>query len=131
MYVLYEIYIIVSALPDSPALLGTTIIDNITAIACLEDQSVTITCISRGGYPEPYLDIYKGTIKLYSSRKAANETDNTITVTITSTLNATRENDGVNVTCESSYNQPGTNKTTAAILYLSCKYLSQGDMIKM
>ena len=89
----------------------------------IEDQTVTLTCISRGGYPAPHLDWYRHTSKLTSTRKEDVQADDTITVTITSNFTAARNLDKTNFTCKSTFDPPDMPLVTSVMLYLSCKYI--------
>ena len=89
----------------------------------IEDQTVALTCISRGGYPAPYLDWYIENTKLTSTRNEDIQADGTTTVTITSNFTATRNLHKSNFTCQSSFDAPDTPLVTHVMLYLSCKYM--------
>ena len=89
----------------------------------IEDQSVTLTCVSKGGYPAPYLNWYSENTKLSSRRTEAVQADGTTTVTITSSFTATKNLDKTIYTCQSSFDLPDTPLITPVMLYLSCKYI--------
>ena len=89
----------------------------------IEDQTVTLTCISRAGYPAPYLDWYRGNTKLTTTRNEDVQADGTTTVTISSSFTASRNLDKTNYTCKSSFDPPDTPLVTPVMLYLSCKYI--------
>ena len=86
-----------------------------------EDQTVTLACISRGGFPAPYLDWYRDNTKLTSTRNEYVQADGTSTVTITSSFTAIRNFDKSNFTCQSSFDPPDIPLKTPVMLYLSCK----------
>ena len=89
----------------------------------MEDQTVTLNCISRGGYPAPYLDWYRDNTKLSSTRNEDVKADNTTTVTVSSSFTATRNLDKSHYTCRSSFDPPDRPLVTTVMLYLSCKYI--------
>ena len=108
-----------SVSPDPPEIqnkVGST-------VRGIEDQSITLTCVSRGGYPAPYLGWYRDNTKLTSTRTEAAQADGTTTVNITSSFTATRNLDKTNYTCQSSFDPPDLPLITPVMLYLSCKYI--------
>ena len=91
----------------------------------IEDETVTLTCISRGGFPAPYLDWYMGSTKLTSTRTETEQADGTTTVTITFSFKATRSLDKTNYICKSSFDPPDSPLASYVRLFLSCKYILQ------
>ena len=116
---------ILSGHPQPPIINNTEV--NGTIVRGMEDQHVSLLCISRGGYPKPSLVWYKGPTPLQplTESSSKNNASGTYTVKIEYTFLAKREDDRVIFTCKTFLNATDEHLTSSVMLYLSCKYFEQ------
>ena len=94
----------------------------------IEGVSLTLTCLSTGGYPTQDLNWYRGSVssvyRLTGTLHTSFGINNLYDVNNTLTFTPTRADDGVPYICQSSYSdEPRLIQTTHQNLLLARKYL--------
>jgi len=89
----------------------------------IEGMPLTMTCLSKGGYPKQDVSWYRGSVSTGNRLNASVSYVNNTLYDVTSTLafNPTSQDDGVPYICQSSYrDNPRLDETSRHILKLAC-----------
>ena len=117
-----KIIYFITVQPQPPDITHAEIIGSKTIVRGTEDQSVTLTCVSRGGYPEPMVNWMRGSSFLDpTSHTSQIDGDGNFIVTTEYTFTVHRNDDRVTYSCQSSLGGSDQPLVSSVVLFLKRK----------